>query len=124
MISELETVLAKIRRADLIQFADVSLDGPNVKSPLSGETPLHIVAVWGDTEAACILLDAGAEVDVPGEDDCTPLHEAIIQGHVETTRLLLSRGADPKRRCRLGDAYELAALSKDENMEVLFEKEV
>ena len=41
MTRELESVLERIRGADLAQFADVILDGPNVKSPLSGETPLH-----------------------------------------------------------------------------------
>ena len=124
MTPELETVLAKIRRAELIQFADVALDGPNARSPIFGDTPLHIVAGWGDVDAARILLDAGAEIDARGEEDCTPLHEAIIQGHVEIVALLISRGAGPKLKCRLGDAYELAALSKNEKIKALFEKGV
>jgi len=122
--AQLEAVLTKIRRAELIQFADVPLDGPNARSPLFGDTPLHIVAAWGDDEAARVLLDAGAEIDVPGEEGCTPLHEAIMQGHVETARLLLSRGANPKIRCRLGDAYELVAMSESEKMKGLFESGV
>jgi ankyrin repeat protein len=108
----LESVLEKIRRAELTQFSGVPLDGPNVRSPLSGETPLHIVAIWGDVDSALALLEAGAEVDIRGEEDCTPLHEAIMQGHAEVARLLLSRGADPRLKCRFGDAYEIAARSE------------
>lgn len=79
MSTALESVLGKIRHAELAQFLDVLLDGPNVRSPVSGETPLHIVAIWGDVDSARVLLDAGAEIDVRGEEDCTPLHEAIMQ---------------------------------------------
>src|SRR6266568_889899 len=94
MNTQLDSVLAKIRHAELVQFSNVRLDGPSVRSPLSGETPLHIVAIWGDVDSARVLLDAGAEIDAKGEEECTPLHEAIIQGHVETARFLVLRGAD------------------------------
>jgi ankyrin repeat protein len=117
---DLEAALAKIRDADLVQFADVKLDGPNVRSPSSGETPLHIVATWGDVDSARALLDAGAEIDVDGEEDHTPLHEAIEQGHLEMVRLLISRGADLKRRCSFGDAFDLARLAKHEGIATLF----
>jgi hypothetical protein len=67
MNSDLKQVLEKIREADLIQFDGVPLDHANVRVKNFGETPLHIVAVWGDLEAVRILLDCGAEVDVGGE---------------------------------------------------------
>ncbi|MGD0206484.1 MAG: ankyrin repeat domain-containing protein [Verrucomicrobiota bacterium] len=116
-----EKVLAEIRDADLIQFAEVDLNGPNVRG-LLGETPLHIVATWGDVESARILLNAGAEIDVNGEYDHTALHEAIGQGHLEMVKLLVSRGADLKRRNSFGsNAIELAASSKNEEIRKLFE---
>ncbi len=123
MTSDLATVLAKIRDAELVQCDNVDFNEPNVRSPLSGETPLHIVAVWGDVESAKVLLDAGADIDVLGEDDHTPLHEAIGQGHIEMVRLLISRGADLRRRCSFGDAFELAALGHDENIKILLKTE-
>jgi len=119
MNSELEKVLAKIRNADLIEFTNVELNGPNVRGIL-GETPLHIVATWGDAEAARILLDAGAEIDVNGEYDHTALHYAIGQGHAEVVRLLIARGADLYRRNAFGDnAIERAERSDNEEIKKL-----
>ena len=115
MNSELEKVLAKIRRADLFYFMNVKLNDPNVRGGL-GITPLHIVATWGDVESARVLLDAGAEIDVPAEDDYTALHEAIEQGHFEVVKLLVSRGADLNRKCEFGNAVELAILGKREEI--------
>ena len=90
----------------------VEVNGPNVRGSSFNQTPLHVVAVWGDVEAARILLDAGAEIDVSGEDDFTALHEAIEQGHVEMVRLLVARGADLQRRCEFGNALDLAVERK------------
>lgn len=111
MTAELETVLEKVRYASLPQFMDVVIDNPFVRCPICGETLLHIVAIWGDIDSARVLLDAGVEIDLLGEDDFTALHEAISQGHFELAKLLLERGADPTKKCAYGDAYELAAKS-------------
>jgi ankyrin repeat protein len=121
MNPELEKVFAEIRRAELLEFADVRLDGPNVRSPIFGETPLHVVTIWGDADAVRVLLDAGAEIDVQGEYDCTPLHLAIMGRHAEIAKHLISRGANPKLRCGFGDAYELAAMSECDEIQMLFE---
>jgi uncharacterized protein len=108
MSKDLHDVLKKIEDADLVTFMDQSLSGPNVRGMSFGETPLHIVAVWGDVESARILLEAGAEIDVPGEHSYTPLHEAIAQGHEELVALLLERGADPYRITEMGNGFDLA----------------
>ncbi len=43
----------------------------------NGDTPLH-AAIWArDDEAARQLIDAGADVNAPGEDDYTPIHAAL-----------------------------------------------
>jgi len=116
---DLEKVLAKIRAAQLTEFmgVDAKLEDPNEKG-LFGTTPLHIVAIWGDAEAAKTLLDAGAEIDVAAEEDCTALHEAINQGHFEVVKLLVSRGADLKRKCSFGSAVELANLCASEQIKI------
>lgn len=111
MSPALANVLEKIRQADIPGFMDVELSGPNVRTRSFGETPLHVVAIWGDVESARILLDEGAIVDVPGEDGCTPLHEAAMQGHVEMVRLLLERGADKSVKSRFGDFDDIARRS-------------
>lgn len=66
--------------------------------------PLHKVAIWGEVEAAKILLEHGAVIDARGEDDDTPLHRAVAGGHPEMVRFLLSRGADPNLKNRYGDS--------------------
>ena len=58
-----------------------------------------------------MLIDEGADIDVPGEFDCAPFHEAALQGHVAVVQLLLARGADPLRRCEFGDFYDIARRS-------------
>jgi len=59
----------------------------------SGDTPLH-VAMWAqDDQAARALLEAGADVNAPGEDGYTPLHVAVAQNDVALARELVARGA-------------------------------
>ena len=68
----------------------------------SGDHPLHKVAIWGDVDAAEILLAHGADVNARGEDDDTPMHRAIAGNHPEMVHFLLSRGADPDLKDRYG----------------------
>ncbi len=114
MSPALAMVLEEIKRADLPQFADVPLNCANARGGPFGETLLHIVAVWGDADAARVLIDEGADIDVPAELGCTALHEAAIQGHVDVVKLLLSCGADPSLRCEFGDLFEIAARSNSD----------
>ena len=114
MNPELEAVLAKIRRAELPTFMDLPIDHAHVRGVNFGDTLLHIVAVWGDVESARVLLDAGVEIDLPGEHNYTALHEAVGQGHVEMVRLLLARGADPYKVNDLEcDAFGQAEISPE-----------
>jgi ankyrin repeat protein len=58
-----------------------------------GETPLKIAVVRQDVQLVQDLLDAGADPNVPGEDDYTPLHHASGRESAEIVRLLLGHGA-------------------------------
>ena len=69
----------------------------------NGWTPLHEVAQRNNIEILRLLLDAGANPNVPGGDEnYTPLHDAVEAGHVETIELLIERGADKKLRDKNG----------------------
>lgn len=61
-----------------------------------GYTALHFAAFFGKAEAARLLLDAGAEVDVVSDNEMRvqPLHSAAAGRHHEVCRVLLTAGAD------------------------------
>ena len=63
-----------------------------------GWTPLHLAAFFGETKAAGILLDAGANAQAISANSLrnTPLHAATAGGHADTALLLIERGADVK----------------------------
>ena len=65
-----------------------------------GFSVLHLAAFFGQTDAARLLLDRGAEVDARGRGwmTGTALHSAASGNHEEIARLLLEAGADPNAR--------------------------
>jgi ankyrin repeat protein len=60
-----------------------------------GWTPLHLAAFFGRTDAARMLLDAGADVHAVSRNSLTntPLHAAAAGKHTEIALLLLAHGA-------------------------------
>jgi uncharacterized protein len=63
-----------------------------------GFTALHYAAFFGQEEAARILLERGAEVEVVARNESirvTPLHSAAAGSHAAIVKLLLEAGADP-----------------------------
>lgn len=63
-----------------------------------GFTALHLAAFFGQEEAAKILLESGAEVDLVARNatiHVTPLHSAAAGSHPGIVKLLLEHGADP-----------------------------
>jgi uncharacterized protein len=63
-----------------------------------GFTPLHYAAFFGQEDAARILLERGAEVEVVARNESirvTPLHSAAAGSHSGIVKLLLEAGADP-----------------------------
>lgn len=75
-----------------------------------GDTPLHIVALWGDRHAIETLVNAGADIDAKGDMGCTPLHFAVMGNHVQAAELLLLLGANPNIASEL--SYTPKALAK------------
>jgi ankyrin repeat protein len=63
-----------------------------------GFTALHLAAFFGQEEAAKILLESGAEVNLVARNasiHVTPLHSAAAGSHAAIVKLLLEHGADP-----------------------------
>jgi ankyrin repeat protein len=65
------------------------------------DSPLIQAARSGSLETIKLLLDSGADVNLPGPTgddwDATPLQHAILARQSAAVRLLLDRGADPNR---------------------------
>ncbi|RDA93935.1 hypothetical protein CP533_5013 [Ophiocordyceps camponoti-saundersi (nom. inval.)] len=81
--------------ASLIKGAGAKIDEPYS----DGQTLLHQMAFYGDTEAAQILIRLGADVKVRNSEDLSPLYVAAQAGHIETFELLLGRGAKDEVTC-------------------------
>jgi len=66
----------------------------NEKDPFGGSSPLISAAVFGKTEEAKILLDAGADINFQNNDGSTALLSAAFFCRPEIVRMLLDAGAD------------------------------
>ena len=75
------------------------------------ETALHEAGSGGGTEAARVLIAAGADVHALDDNFCTPLHRACRNGSVGVMRALVEAGAALKPRdCRGRTPFELALM--------------
>jgi len=74
------------------------MDDPEAAAAFSpdGFTALHFAAFFGKPEAAKVLLEHGASVDVYTRNPFAnqPLHAAAAGRHIEVCRVLLAAGAD------------------------------
>ncbi len=79
----------------------------NEKDPYGGSSPLISAALFGKTEAAKILIDAGAEVNFINNDGSTPLHISAFFCRPEIVKMLLDKHADKTVKNKYGSTpYE------------------
>jgi ankyrin repeat protein len=93
---------------------------PEMKRPSNGNlvseqpkgylTPLLFAAREGARDAARVLIDAGADLNLPEPDGITPLIMAIINGHYDLAADLLDAGANPKLADKWGRTPLYAAI--------------
>ncbi|KAI1331871.1 ankyrin repeat-containing domain protein [Xylariaceae sp. FL0255] len=79
---------------DVDKIADYIKGGadPNRLERHSKRVPLHSAAIMGHLDAVRMLLDSGAEIDIPSEAG-TALEFAMDHRHEDVARLLIERGA-------------------------------
>ncbi len=74
----------------------------NLKEPTMGSTPLISAAVFGKTEVALALIEAGADVNLQNNEGSTALTSAAFLCRTEIVKALLENGADKSIRTIAG----------------------
>ena len=91
---------AAVGREEVLQARLVERPASANEFAYDGWTPLHLAVFFGHTEAARLLLAAGAEMNARSRNSIgnTPLHAAVAGGHVEAALFLIDHGADVNAR--------------------------
>ena len=74
----------------------------NELSPETNISALSWATMMGEIEAAKLLIEHGADLNVRQEDGGTPLHIAVTLGRAEIAELLIKEGADVDAKNRGG----------------------
>ena len=98
-------------------FIDAGADVDAHGDDKDGETPLHWAASSDDAAVAAVLIDAGADVNMPHGSIGTPLANAVGYGCWNVARLLVARGAT------VDGLWEAAALGLLDRLEELLADE-
>ncbi|MER9948738.1 ankyrin repeat domain-containing protein [Mesorhizobium sp. M0047] len=99
---------------DLVRNGDVAavasaLDKGAAVNEIDGVTALYIACEGGNVELAKLLIDHGADVNLPVSWQRTPLYAANKAGHAEIVKLLLDNGADPNQVAKAQTPLHVAA---------------
>ena len=82
----------------------------NEKDPFGGSSPLISASLFGKTEMAKLLIEAGDDVNFQNNDGSTALHTASFFCRPEIVKMLLNKGADKTIKNKYGStAYESVA---------------
>ena len=71
----------------------------NIQDGTFSNTPLNFAGIYGLTEIANALVNAGADLNLVNADNFTPLCNAAAWGHTEVVTILLDAGADLSAKC-------------------------
>lgn len=83
-----------------------------------GDTALHVAAAQTDTvEITTLLVQAGSDVNAPGNGGASPLHCAAKAGLLDVAQLLLGHGASARMKDHRGQtALQVAEGRADESL--------
>ena len=71
----------------------------NVQDGTFSNTSLNFAGIYGLTDIADALVDAGADRNLINDDNFTPLCNAAARGHTSIVTILLNAGADLSAKC-------------------------
>uniref|UniRef100_A0A1I8I217 ANK_REP_REGION domain-containing protein n=1 Tax=Macrostomum lignano TaxID=282301 RepID=A0A1I8I217_9PLAT len=96
---QFDSVLESLESGDCGLLTEwLSRGGSPDEQDSDGRSFLHVASFLGNAQAARLLVEASANVDLAAADGSTPLHEAVDAGRVRLTPLLLRAGASPAVR--------------------------
>lgn len=82
----------------------------NEKDPFGGSSPLISASLFGKTEAARLLIEAGADLNLKNKDGSTALITSAFFCRPEIVKMLLQKGADKTIKNNYGStAYQSVA---------------
>lgn len=82
----------------------------NTKDPFGGSSPLISAAVFGKSEIAKVLIDAGADINFQNNEGSTALHTAAFFCRPEIVKMLLAKNANRTLKNKYNStAYENVA---------------
>ena len=71
----------------------------NVQDGTFSNTSLNFAGIYGLTDIADALVNAGADLNLINDDNFTPLCNAAAWGHTNVVTILLDAGADLSAKC-------------------------
>ena len=92
------TLIGAARAGDIAAIKQHIAEGADVNEMRFEMPPLAWAAMMGQTAAAELLLEHGADINGRNQDGNTALHLAAFLGRAETAELLINNGADVKAK--------------------------
>ena len=97
-----------VRSSDLAAVAS-ALDKGAAINEIDGVTALYIACEDGNVDLAKLLINRGADVNLPVSWQRTPLYAANMGGYADIVKLLLENGADPNQLAKSQTPLHVAA---------------
>lgn len=94
----------------------------NVKEPAVGSSPLISAAVFGKTEIARALIEAGADVNLKNKEGSTALHSAAFLCRLEIVKMLLESGADKDILNNYGSTAQQSVMAPFSDVKFIYDQ--
>lgn len=89
---------------------DMEASQQHIGTAVSGDTPLHVAAEAGQTQALELLFFLDANLEATNKVGSTPLHRAVSAEKIEVVKMLLRKGANIHAKNKIGNtSLHLAA---------------